>query len=136
MVNLARKNIERTETETLLAEFFKRMAGLYDIPVVCTVESTKEIANTAVHESNIKGSSSLQFRSDLTLLLSSDFESSNKSEMYFYDDQGIANPIVKVKVSKNKMSGFKKSIYFKFYPLYSRFEECTEEEQKEYGRKD
>ena len=136
MVALGKKNIDRTEQETLLAGFFKHMAGLYDVPVVCTVESTKGVADTTMHESNIKGSSSLQYRSDLTLLLSSDFEATSKSEMYFYDDKGEANPIVQVKISKSKFSSFRKSIYFKFYRSCSKFEECSVAEQQEYSRKE
>ena len=135
MVSLGRKNIDRTEQETLLAHFFKHMSGLYNIPVVCTVESTKGVADTIMKEISIKGSSSLQFRSDLTLLLSSDFESSNKSQMYFYDSEGQAKPIVEIKISKNKFSSFRRSIFFKFYQDQSRFEECSLNEQVEYGRK-
>jgi len=128
------KNVDRTEQETQLAGFFKHMSGLYNVPVVCTVEATKDVA-TSMKESAIKGSSSLQFRSDLTILLSSDFEADDKSDMYFYDDVGIAQPIVQLKVSKNKLSSFRKSLYYKFYREFSKFEECTEEEQKEFARK-
>jgi DNA primase catalytic core len=135
MVTLGKKNIERTEQEVLLAGFFKHMAGLYDIPVICTVEGTKGVTDSTMKESGIKGSSSLQYRSDLTLLLSSDFEVANSSELYFYDDKGEANPVVRVQVSKNKMSGFRKSIYFKFYRNFNKFIECTAQEQQEYGRK-
>ena len=112
------------------------MAGLYSVPVICTVESTKGVADTVMSEANIKGSASLQFRSDLTLLLSSDFESSNKSQMYFYDEKGVAQPIVQVRVSKSKMSSFRKSIYFKFHRDCSKFVECMPMEQQEYSRKD
>jgi replicative DNA helicase len=135
MVTLSRKNIDRTEVETQLAQFFKHMAGLYNIPIVCTVESTKGVTESTMNEGNIKGSASIQFRSDLTLLLSSDFETANSSELYFYDDLGVANPIVQVRISKNKMSGFKKSIYYKFYRDYALYEECTPEEQQTYSRK-
>jgi replicative DNA helicase len=125
---------DRTEQETQLAGFFKHMSGLYNVPIVCTVEATKDVAIN-MKEADIKGSSSLQFRSDLTILLSSDFEADPKSTMYFYGDNGEANPVVQLRVSKNKMSGFRRSIYYKFYRNYSKFEECSEIEQQEYGRK-
>ena len=134
-----KKKAERTETETQLAFFFKRMAGLYKCPVVATVEANKGIADSRIKEMDIKGSSALQFRSTLTLLLSSDFETDEDSEdtggMFFWDDKGIANPIVQVRVSKNKGSSFRKSLYFKFLRSYSKFEEGTEEEQKEFAKK-
>ena len=131
----ATKVMSTTDKETELAGFFKHMAGVYDVPVVCTAENTKGVANAKVDESNIKGSASIQYRSDLTILLSSSFEVSDKSEMYFYDEKGVAQPIVKLQVSKNKMSDFRKDIYYKFYRLYSRFEECSPDEQSEYRRK-
>jgi hypothetical protein len=128
------KVYDRTEQETQLAGFFKHMSGLYNVPIICTVEATKDVAIN-MKEAYIKGSRSLQFRSDLTILLSSDFESDPKSTMYFYDDKGEANPIVQLRVSKNKMSGFRRSIYYKFYRNCSKFDECSEIEQQEYGRK-
>ena len=128
------KNVDRTEQETQLAGFFKHMSGLYNVPVVCTVEAGKDVA-VNMREVDIKGSSSLQFRSDLTILLSSTFESDDRSDMYFYDDRGIAQPIVALRVSKNKLSAFRKTLYYKFYREFSKFEECTEEEQREFARK-
>ena len=136
MVNLSDfRKVDRTEQETQLAGFFKRMAGLYDVPVICTVEATKAVTQTSMDESSIKGSSSIQFRSDLTLLLSTNFEVDGKSDMYFYDEKGEVQPIVKVRISKNKMSGYKRSIYFKFYREHCRFEECDHGEQQEHSRR-
>jgi DNA primase len=135
-----KKKADRTETETQLAFFFKRMAGLYKCPIVATVEANKGIADSRIKEMDIKGSSALQFRSTLTLLLSSDFEGDDgengeSGEMYFYDDHGTANPIVQLRVSKNKGSSFRKSLYYKFLRSYSRFEEGTESEQLEFAKK-
>lgn len=126
---------DRTEQETQLAGFFKHISAVYNVPVVCTVEATKDVAQE-MKESSIKGSSSLQFRSDLTILLSSDFEVDPKSTMYFYDEtNGEAQPIVQLQVSKNKFSGFRKSLYYKFYRDRNKFIECTEAEQQEFRRK-
>lgn len=136
MVTLNKKNVDRTETETQLALFFKHISGVYQVPVVCTVESTKGVAKTTIDESTgVKGSSSIQFRSDLTLLLYSDFEVDPKSDMYFYDEQGEANPIVGIKVTKNKFSSFRRTLYYRFYRNFAKFVECTSEEQLDYGRK-
>jgi hypothetical protein len=132
-----KKKVERTEAETQLAFFFKAMSNIYNCPIVCTVESGKGVSDTKMKEGDIKGSSALSYRSTLTLLLSSDFEADggDAGEMYFYDNVGIANPIVQAQVSKNKGSSFRKSLYFKFLRNYSRFEEGTEVEQQEFARK-
>ena len=55
--------------------------------------------------------------------------------MFFYDNNGVANPIVRVSVSKNKGSGFKQSLFFKFYKQYSKFVECDEQEQIDFRKK-
>ena len=130
-----KKKADRTETETQLAFFFKQMANKYQCPIVCTVEANKGITNSKIQEADIKGSSALQFRSTLTLLLSSTFEVTDDSEMFYYDERDIPQPVVKLQVSKNKGSSFRKSLYYKFQRDCSRFIECTEEEQKEYARK-
>lgn len=128
------KVYDRTEQETQLAGFFKHISAVYNVPVMCTVEATKDVA-IEMKESAIKGSSSLQFRSDLTILLSSDFEVDPKSSMYFYDESnGEANPIVELRISKNKFSGFRKALYYKFYRDRNKFIECTEAEQQEFKR--
>ena len=131
------KNVDRTEQETQLAFFFKHMANTYQCPVVCTVEANKGISDSRTKEADIKGSSALSFRSTLTILLSSDFEAdgTDNSEMYFYDEHGIAQPIVRLAVSKNKGSGSRKALFYKFYRDFSRFEECTPEEQDAFKRK-
>jgi DNA primase catalytic core len=124
---------ERTEQESMLAEFFKNVSNRYSCPVICTVESSKAVlVNT--DEFSIKGSSSLSTRSDLTLLLSSDFGTDpSKSKMKFLDDNGKLNPIVRVSITKNKFAGFRGDLYYRFYNEISTFEEMTEDEMTEIG---
>ena len=128
------KVMETTAQESMLASFFKRMSTKFNCPVICTVETTKG-AVTDESEGMIKGSSRLQFASDLTLLLWSDYGVDPKSKMYFHDENGKPNPVVRVKLSKNKMDGWKDSIYYKFYNFESRVEEFTESEQIEFTQK-
>ena len=138
MVKWSAKAVERTEQETQLAFFFKNMSNVYNCPIVCTVEANKGIADARIKEADIKGSASISFRSTLTLLLSSDFEADgveDSGNMFFYDNNGVANPIVRVSVSKNKGSGFKQSLFFKFYKQYSKFVECDEQEQIDFRKK-
>ena len=138
MVKWSGKTVERTEQETQLAFFFKKMSTVYNCPIVCTVESNKGVTDSKIKEANIKGSSAISFRSTLTLLLSSDFEvdgNEKSGKMFFWDDKGEAQPLVRVSVSKNKGSSFRKSLYFKFYRDHNRFVEATEQEQEEYRKK-
>jgi hypothetical protein len=128
-------SLERTEQETRLAGFFKLMSTKYHCPVVCTVESTKGVLVNKTSESNIKGSASLQFRSDLTILMYSSFGVQDDSKMFFWDENGVAQPIVKARISKNKMGSFKGDLWFKFYKECSKFEECSELEQLDFTKR-
>lgn len=129
------KNVDTTEREAKLAGFLKHVAGLYHAPVVASVEAMKDIGNKGMRDTDVKGSSSIQHRADLMLLLFSDYESNDQSKMYFYDEDSQPQPIVEVKLGKNKMSGYKGRIYFKFYKSFSKFEEFSEEEQKDVRKK-
>ena len=134
MISVGKAYIDSIEALTKIAQQLKHLAGLYNIPIVTTVEGTKAIGSTDMKDKHIKGSVSLQFGADTIIILTSDFYDNPKSEMYFTDDEGNAKPVVKVTVSKNKISGFKGALYYKFYPEISKFEECSEEDQKKYRR--
>lgn len=125
---------DRTEIETRLAGALKHLSGLYNIPIVATVEATKSIGDRGITDKDIKGSSAIHHKADTIMLLWSNFEEDKQSDLYFYDDEGKAFPIVQIRLAKNKISGFRGSIYFKFYTDLSRFEEVSEEDQKKYWR--
>jgi len=133
---VSHKNLASTELVTKVCRSFKKWTALYDIPIITTVESTKEIGKTKeISDSQIKDSVTLQYDADAIYLLSTNFANSRGgNELFFRDDDGKARPVIRVKVSKNKLSGFKGDLYYKFYSEYALFEECTEEDMKKYER--
>ena len=52
----------------------------------------------------------------------------------FYDEEGTARPIISNHVTKNKLSGFRGKIYYRFYSEQLRFEECDDEEQQKFRK--
>jgi replicative DNA helicase len=132
----APKMKDKTEQESEIAGFLKNMATKYSCPVLCTVESTKDVINTKTTESSIKGSASIQFRSDLTLLMYSDYENTKDYEMQYPNAELKTNlPIVKVQISKNKMGSFRGPLFYKFIPMYAKFIECGKTEMDEWAEK-
>jgi len=86
-----------------------------------------------IGDESIKGAVELQFAADSIHLLETDFYD-DKGQMYFYDDEGLARPIISVHVTKNKLSGFKGKIYYRFYAEQLRFEECDDDEQQKFKK--
>ena len=129
-------NLDGTELLTRVGRKLKHMTSLYNVPIITTVEGTKDVGGTNdMKDKQIKGSVTLQYGADTILLLNSDFYSNPNSKMYFRDpNTGDAKPIVRVHVSKNKISGFKGNIFYEFNPEFSKFKECSEEGQRKYRR--
>jgi DNA primase catalytic core len=134
MLSLGKSTSDSVELLTRVTQQLKHFAGLYQVPIITTVEGTKEIGSTVMKDRHIKGSVSLQYAADTIMLLNSSFFEDPKSNMYFRDEEGEARPIVAVTLGKNKSSGFKGTVYFKFYPEQSRFEECDFDEQQKYRK--
>jgi len=128
------QNKQDTEKLIRIAEELKACSTLYECPIVTTVMGTKSgMSVKSLNDDSIKGAVELQYEADTILLLESDFYEKN-SKMYYYDMEGDAKPIVSVNVSKNKVSGFKGKIFYKFLPDQSKFTECEEEEQQKFKK--
>jgi DNA primase catalytic core len=126
----------KQDTEKLIkiAEELKTCSTLYECPIITTVMGTKSgMGAKNLEDDSIKGAVELQYEADAIYLLESDFYNDN-SKMYFYDEEGEAKPIISVNVSKNKLSGFKGKLFYRFFPANSKFIECDEEEQQKFRK--
>jgi len=126
----------REETEKLIkiVESLKIASTIYEAPIVTTVMSTKSGAQQKhFQDDSIKGAVELQYAADSICLLETDFYD-DRGQMYFYDDEGLARPIISVNVTKNKLSGFKGKIFFRFFSEQLRFVECDDDEQLKYKK--
>lgn len=129
------KNLEETALISKVCGSFKKWSALYNIPIITTVESTKQVGQKKdIYDGDIKGSVTLQYDADSIFLLWTNFNSgcgADKQLFYHREDGKGTAPIIRVKVSKNKISGFKGSLFFRFYPEYSLFQECDEAEERD-----
>ncbi len=112
----------------------------YDIPVIATAELKKTYHNKRPVGDDIKEVKDLQFDADVVALLFSDFYTNKSTSLKFITQEvlpegtDLERPIVEVNIMKNKTSSYKKRLYYKFYPEYSKYVECDYNEIEKFQR--
>jgi DNA primase catalytic core len=131
---------EKMETRQLFTHISNRLKlwkTEYDVPVIATAEIRKTENNKRPKGTDIKETKSLEFDADAVMMLYSDFHTNpntklktpnDKIEDLDEDDDNFNKPIIEMNVVKNKTSAFKKKLYYKFYPEYSLYLECSYDE--------
>jgi len=116
-----------------LSSLIKELATRHHIPVICTVEYTKMQPGTRPSDDNIGESVQLNYDGNLTMHLYNDFNDfAGKSNLYheatIHGKSDVKLPLMELIVSKNKISSYKGSLYFRFYPHSSDFAEASRED--------
>ena len=128
------KSLSETDKLIKVIESLKNFSTIYETPIITTVMGTKSGLDTKnIKDDAIKGAVELQYEADTIMFLETDFYDEH-SKLYFYDDTGKARPILSLHISKNKLSGFKGKIFYRFFNERMKFEECDEEEQTKFKR--
>jgi len=134
------KKQETRELYMGISDSLKLWKTEYDIPVIATAEIRKTMGNKRPVGDDIKEVKDLQFDADVVLMLFSDFFTNRNTSLKFITEEvlpegsDVERPIVEMNVMKNKTSTFKKRLYYKFYPEYSKFIEMTWEEIEKFQR--
>ena len=126
------KNIGDTRSKfTYLSEQIKRISNVYNAPVITTVELRKS-ENIRPLEDDIKETVDLVYDADCIMLLHNEVHrvGEYESKIFFVDQQGQKRPILEVDVCKNKTSGFKGHLFFRFHTDLSRIVECEDYESR------
>ena len=110
---------------TYMSEQIKRISNVYDAPVICTVELRKS-DSIRPREDDIKETVDLVYDADCIMLLHNEVHrvGEHASKIFFVDDKGNKKPILEVDICKNKTSGFKGQLFFRFYTELNRVIEC------------
>lgn len=117
---------ERTRFK-IMSTVVKNIATKYHIPVLCTMEYTKLAAGTRPTNDNISETVQMEYDANLICHLYNEMhEKGDRAEEHTYhmvnERHGATRrPVIELIVGKNKISSFKSSIYFKFYPPSSDF---------------
>ena len=117
-----------------ISDSLKQWKTEYDIPVIATAEIRKTLGNKRPVGDDIKEVKDLQFDADVVIMLFSDFYTNKNTTLSFLTEEVLPEgvdplrPLVELNIIKNKTSSYKKRLYYKFYPEYSKFVEMTEDE--------
>jgi DNA primase catalytic core len=109
------------------AKHIKRMSKRFNIPMLVNVELRKTDWSSRATMRDVKGTGSIEFVSDMVMILHQPYHVDQKSHL-IWTSKGRICPINEVEFPKNKITGFKGSIYTKFAPSQSRYEEMTQSE--------
>jgi replicative DNA helicase len=109
----------------MLSGAIKRIATQYHIPIICTMEYTKLPAGQKPSNNNIAESVAMEYDSNFIGHIYNDLhEKGPNAEMYhmaIQDEHPVRLPRIEMIFGKNKISSFKSSLYFDFYPASSDF---------------
>lgn len=132
-IKIGKKLNTSTEQFIHLSNTLKDWKDSYQIPVVVTAEIKKIHEVRKPRADDIREAKNLQYDSDVTVLLYTDFyKETGKVKLEHFDGDGYGKPVVEFKVIKNKTSGFKGNLYYKLFPEYSKLVECTREEMDKF----
>lgn len=122
---------------TYISKELKRICNVYDVPIiaVCELRKSKDVSEKPDTEA-IKETVDLSYDSDAIFLLYNDlYNNPDKSKLKF-NYKGRWKPVIELRVAKNKTSGFKNYLFYKFLPELSKVIECTKDEMENLRRRD
>lgn len=136
------KKMDTRQLYMAVSDSLKLWKTEYDVPVIATAEIKKTYQQGRPTGDDIAETKSLQFDADVVGLLYNDFYLNNDTYLKFEceaksseGEEVDEGPIVEINISKNKTSSFKNKLYYKFYPEYSKYIECSPEETRTLRRK-
>lgn len=106
------------------AKHIKRMSKRFNIPMLINVELRKTDWSSRATMRDVKGTGSIEFVSDMVMILHQSYHVDQRSHLV-WSNKGRTCPINELEFPKNKITGFKGSIYMKFAPSQSRYDEMS-----------
>jgi hypothetical protein len=107
-------------------ERIKKLTTKYNIPIFMNAELRKTEWKGKASIRDLKGSGAIEFRGDMVMMLHQAYHT-DKDTKLVWDPGGekAMQPIDELEIVKNKVSGYKGSIYLKFLTSRSRLDEMA-----------
>ncbi len=116
-----------------ISDNIKGWSNRYNVPVICTAELTfLKNPNRRPTSEDLKEISDLKYDTDAIMLLYNEMHHKEGRAKIHFKDDNIMKPIIEAKFAKNKTSGFKGTLFYKFFSDKALVEECSEEEMRIY----
>lgn len=123
------------ERFTYVSEEIKRITTENEMVTFSTVELTKLGHKGRPEVENIKETVDIIYDASTIHMLHQDYHSKQGDTDFKFttgEFPGQELPILEVAIAKNKISGWKGRLYYKFYPDHMKFTECSGEEHNRF----
>jgi replicative DNA helicase len=135
-IKLGTSNEKGKEKFTIISEELKELANKLNIPIVCTAELKKsqdvDFKGQAKRptEEDLKETADLSYDADVVFLVYNEMHHfKEKAKLKHLDpDTQLALPVLEIITAKNKVSSFKGTLMYKFWPSLARLEEANVQE--------
>lgn len=112
-----------------MSKTLKNLCKLYDATVFSTVEYTKLPPGVKPTNNNIAESVQMEYDGNAIIHLYNELHGlPDTTNAFFYDDFGRKMPLIEANFGKNKISAFKGTAYYKFWPGKGFYREITQRE--------
>lgn len=128
----AKEKANDKEKYDYIAQWCADIAIKYDIILICTAELRKLNNGKRPSCDDIRETTKIQYEAKAILLCHNDlhFKGENSNIFFTLPNNPFKKPIFEVRFAKNKISSFKGTVFFEFYPEMAYLKECDDARQK------
>ena len=118
-----------------IAQKISDIATVYDIPIVCTGEFRKLNGYRRPTPDDLRESIKIVYEAKSILLVYNEVGLKGEAAAVHFLKQGSPSkqPVLEIKIDKNKYTSFKGRLFYEFYPEMAYFEEADQASSKRYN---
>jgi replicative DNA helicase len=122
-----------------ISEELDKICTLYDMPIICTAEFRKLNSHRRPTIDDIRSAGKIAYKAKAIMLCYNAVGVRGESaDVYFQreddpDLRGLKQPVLEVKIGKNKFESYKGRLFFEFFPERAFVKEATHESAERYN---
>jgi len=103
------------------------MCTLYDMPIICTAEVQKSQGAHRLITGAVREGYKIEYDAKVVMLCYNDVGMKGESANLYWEQEGYneKRPVLEVRIGKNKISAFKRTMFFEFVPEMSYIRQAT-----------
>lgn len=119
-----------------IAGELSRLCTQYDIPVVCTAEFRKLNGNRRPTPDDLRETVKIQYEAKAIILCYNEVGIRGEASTIYWQkpDNPYKQPVLELKIGKNKYSSYKNRIFMEFMPEMSYLKEASEASTRKYNQ--
>lgn len=118
----------------VIAQIVSDMATKYQIPILCTAEFRKINSYRRPTIDDIRENVKIKYEAKSIMLAYNEVSLKQEGAVIYFEREGTTTkqPILEIKIAKNKYSSYKGTIFFEFYPEIAYFIQVDDERARRY----